>query len=308
MSSIERSLSGEVLVVELRNEAGAVPPGGRAARTLVKNGALRVTLVTVAPGGGISEHHADGPITVQPLEGRLRFTAAGTVHDIGPGQLLSLEAGLKHSIASTSGTTFLLTVAKGDESVSRPAPVHIVGVGQPLPSAGSGTDAWLEGPVEGVPPLLMSAAHALVRAVEDVRRAVADLLPEELWARPGGAGSVGFHLRHIAGSTERLVTHARGMALTPDQRSAIDLEGTPGTPPAPTEELVTVVGLVVERALAVLRLTSAEQLLEFRGVGRAQRPSNVLGLLAHAAEHAQRHSGQVITTAKILRGTVPVSR
>jgi uncharacterized damage-inducible protein DinB len=45
-------------------------------------------------------------------------------------------------------------------------------------------------------------------------------------------------------------------------------------------------------------------LLEFRGVGRAQLPSNVLGLLFHAAEHASRHTGQVVTTAKIVRASI----
>jgi hypothetical protein len=31
-------------------------------------------------------------------------------------------------------------------------------------------------------------------------------------------------------------------------------------------------------------------------------PSNVRGLLFHAAEHATRHVGQMITTAKIVKG------
>jgi uncharacterized damage-inducible protein DinB len=44
-------------------------------------------------------------------------------------------------------------------------------------------------------------------------------------------------------------------------------------------------------------------LLDFRGVGRAQLPSNVLGLLFHAAEHASRHTGQVVTTAKMLKAS-----
>jgi hypothetical protein len=58
----------------------------------------------------------------------------------------------------------------------------------------------------------------------------------------------------------------------------------------------------VDRALTQLRVTDASSLLEPRGVGRAQLPSTVLGLLFHAAEHTQRHVGQLITTAKIVRG------
>ena len=120
MSSIERQLSGEVMVVELRGEPERIPPGGRAARTLLKNGPLRATLVSIAPGGHIPEHHADGPITVQPLEGRIQFTALGKVRDIGPGQLLSVGTGVRHAVASASGASFLLTVAWVEASADPP--------------------------------------------------------------------------------------------------------------------------------------------------------------------------------------------
>ncbi len=165
-------------------------------------------------------------------------------------------------------------------------------------------EAWLDGPVAGVPPLLMPVAHALLQSHRDVERAAADLTVDELWARPGGAAAVGFHLRHMAGSTDRLVTYARGVPLTCAQHAAIKVEGEPGTPPASVAELLGAVGGAVEAAVAVLRQTTEAELLQFRGVGRAQRPSNVFGLLAHAGEHAQRHAGQVVTTIKILRGTV----
>lgn len=114
MSSIDRPLSGDVIVVALRGEDGDIPPRGRSARTLIKNGPLRATLVTLAAGGEIAEHHADGPITVQPLEGRLQFSAAGEVRDIGPGELLALDAGVRHAVVSATGATFLLTVARVD--------------------------------------------------------------------------------------------------------------------------------------------------------------------------------------------------
>ena len=56
----------------------------------------------------------------------------------------------------------------------------------------------------------------------------------------------------------------------------------------------------IDAAMHQLRHTSRDHLLDFRGVGRAQLPSNVLGLLFHAAEHSTRHVGQLITTAKFL--------
>ncbi len=162
-------------------------------------------------------------------------------------------------------------------------------------------EAWPRGPVEGVPPLLMPAAHALVQVREDLHAAVEGLTPDQLWARPGGAASIGFHLRHLSGSLHRLCTYALGRTLTPEELTAIKREGVPGTPPPTAEEVLAVVDAAIEEGLGVLRGTDESAILDPRAVGRAGLPSTVLGLLFHAAEHAQRHTGQVITTAKVVR-------
>jgi uncharacterized damage-inducible protein DinB len=65
---------------------------------------------------------------------------------------------------------------------------------------------------------------------------------------------------------------------------------------------LTFVDMALEDAVSNLKALPEEELLAARAVGRAQLPSNVLGLLFHAAEHTQRHTGQVITTSKIIRG------
>lgn len=162
-------------------------------------------------------------------------------------------------------------------------------------------EAWMRGPVPGIPPLLMPVAHALIGAREDVAAAIAELDTGVLWARPGGAAAAGFHALHLAGSLDRLFTYARGEALSDEQFAALAREQAPGDPPPPARELIHIVETQVEKALAQLRSTDPDTLLEFRGVGRKQLPSNVLGLLFHAAEHTQRHVGQVVTTAKIAR-------
>ncbi|MEO7987604.1 MAG: hypothetical protein ABI766_13820 [Gemmatimonadales bacterium] len=113
MSSFQRSLSEGVLVLDLQEERRkAVMPGGheRSGRALVRNGSLRVVMVVLAPLGELPEHHAEGPIAVQPLQGRVRFIAGDKVYDIGPGELLSAEGGIRHSVSSKDGATFLLTV------------------------------------------------------------------------------------------------------------------------------------------------------------------------------------------------------
>ncbi|HET9949496.1 MAG TPA: DinB family protein [Longimicrobiales bacterium] len=163
------------------------------------------------------------------------------------------------------------------------------------------TEAWLRGPIEGIAPHLMPAAHSLVQAREDLARAVEGLTPAELWERPGGAASIGFHLRHIAGSLDRLLTYARGEQLSSEQIATLKAEGEPGSPPATVEELLAAADAALARALEQLAATPESELLAPREVGRAKLPSNVLGLLFHAAEHTYRHTGQIITTAKVVR-------
>ena len=124
-------------------------------------------------------------------------------------------------------------------------------------------------------------------------------------ASAGWAAPVGFHLRHIAGSLDRLFAYARGRSLDADQLAAIRDEASPGTPPATANELLAVVDAAMDEALRSLREMSEKELLTAREVGRARLPSNVLGLVFHAAEHTQRHTGQVITTSRIIRGLGP---
>jgi uncharacterized damage-inducible protein DinB len=162
-------------------------------------------------------------------------------------------------------------------------------------------EVWLRGPVPDLSPFLQPVAHALLQAVEDVQRATGPLTPAQLWSRPGGAPSVGFHIRHVAGSLDRLFTYARGEALSAEQRAFLASEADPGDPTAQAAALVQAFEHQVQRALAQLRATPETVLLEPRGVGRLQLPSTVLGLLVHAAEHTQRHAGQIVTTAKIVQ-------
>jgi uncharacterized damage-inducible protein DinB len=161
-------------------------------------------------------------------------------------------------------------------------------------------ECWLRGPVHGVPAPLMPVAHALLQTAEDVEQALAGLTPEEIWIRPDAAvGSCGFHARHVAGSTDRLFTYARGEALSDAQRRALAREQDAAERPS-AAMLILEVREAIDRALDQLRGTDPARLHEERKVGRAGLPSSVLGLLFHAAEHAQRHAGQITTTAKIL--------
>jgi hypothetical protein len=146
----------------------------------------------------------------------------------------------------------------------------------------------------------MPVVHALIQVREDLESLVPLIPAENVWLRPGGAASIGFHVRHTGGALDRLFTYARGELLTDVQRTALRDEGTAGDPPASLESVVTDVGKIIDRALQQLADTSKESLLDERKLGRAGLPTTVLGLLFHAAEHSTRHVGQAITTAKIL--------
>jgi uncharacterized damage-inducible protein DinB len=143
----------------------------------------------------------------------------------------------------------------------------------------------------------------LLQAREETRALLRDFPADLLWNRPAGVASVGFHLQHLSGVVDRLFTYARGEALSPEQQSAREAEGHPPAPPAGIDELLNAFDAQVERALSQLRLTDVQALTDARMVGRQQLPSTVLGLLFHAAEHVQRHAGQLLVTARVqLRG------
>ncbi|AMY06855.1 DinB superfamily protein [Luteitalea pratensis] len=163
-------------------------------------------------------------------------------------------------------------------------------------------EVWLRGPVEGYPAELQPVVHALLQVREEVARHAADLTVEQLWARPGNAGSIGFHLRHIAGATDRLLTYARDESLAPEQLAWLKAEGVPGDPPATAAEAIDVAQQGIDRALAQVRETDVRTLLDARGVGRARLPTTVIGLVFHAAEHAGRHAGQIATMRKVVKG------
>ena len=162
-------------------------------------------------------------------------------------------------------------------------------------------EIWLTGPVPDIPALLQPVAHSLLQSRDELRATLATLAPADVWLTPGGAASVGFHARHAIGSLDRLFTYARGEQLNAAQKAALAAEGQPDLRPQVVASLLAEFDRAVESALAQLRATDESTLTQARGVGRSQLPSTVLGLLFHAAEHTQRHMGQLMTTAKIVR-------
>ncbi|WP_181306517.1 DinB family protein [Rufibacter sp. XAAS-G3-1] len=162
-------------------------------------------------------------------------------------------------------------------------------------------EVWLRGPLPNVPALLQPIAHALLQAVEEVESNLLGFPEHLLWERPAGVASVGFHLQHLTGVLDRLFTYAREEALSPAALSYLKGEGAPPAAGTSVPELVRAFVEQVAKAIGQLKRTDPETLPETKGVGRAQIPSTVGGLLFHAAEHTQRHVGQLLVTVRILQ-------
>jgi uncharacterized damage-inducible protein DinB len=161
-------------------------------------------------------------------------------------------------------------------------------------------EVWLRGPLPGVPPLLQPVAHALLQAQEEIELFDHGFPTKLLWERPAGLASVGFHLQHLAGVLDRLLTYARGESLSETQLSYLKSEETEPFEGCSYHHLFSQLKEQIQKAIAQLKRTDESTLTEIRYVGRAMVPSTHLGLLFHAAEHTQRHVGQLLVTARIL--------
>jgi hypothetical protein len=159
------------------------------------------------------------------------------------------------------------------------------------------TEPWLRGTLTEVDAVRRQVLHALELAEEDVTRWCVGLTEEELEARPLGLPSVGFQMRHMVRSLDRLLTYLEGRQLSEEQMVALRSEmETACSRVEPFAEFE--VGMAT--AAARVRAVVPGSYEEVRGVGRNRLPSTVGGLLVHCAEHTQRHVGQMVTTAKVV--------
>jgi len=159
-------------------------------------------------------------------------------------------------------------------------------------------EPWLRGTHAEVPAVGRAVLHAFDLALDDLSKWTEGLTDAEVHAKPLGLTSVAFHLRHIARSTDRLLSYAEGNQLTAEQLSALKAEQT-------GEESLAMLLAEVEasfsNAAGRVRVLATANFDTFRGVGRKQLPTSIGGALIHVADHTQRHVGQVVTTAKVLK-------
>lgn len=165
------------------------------------------------------------------------------------------------------------------------------------------TEWWQRGPVDGVPTVLQPVAHILLQVRESVGELTEHLTEEQWNARPANVASCAFHVRHIAGVIDRLFTYARGQQLSQEQFAAIRQEGA-ALALADVPGVLEALNARVDAALTELRSVDVSTLGDFRGVGRSQLPSTVIGCLVHGAEHSMRHVGQLSVTSRVVKAEI----
>ncbi|MFN7543394.1 MAG: DinB family protein [Acidobacteriota bacterium] len=158
-------------------------------------------------------------------------------------------------------------------------------------------EVWLRNKPLTLDPLRHLLLCTLQQAEEDIVEQTSGLGEEDLWRNPHGLTSAGFHIRHIAESLDRLLTYAESQPLSPGQFAILDRETTEQLP------LLTLIVLLKQRLTegrARIAVLNSPQ-TELRHIGRSRIPVPLGALLAHIAEHTQRHLGQLTVTLRVLR-------
>jgi uncharacterized damage-inducible protein DinB len=168
----------------------------------------------------------------------------------------------------------------------------------PSPVPAPYLEPWLRGTHAEVPAVGRAVLHALDLALEDLTKWTAGLTDAEVHSQPHGLPSIAFHLKHIARSVDRILTYAEGNPLSGEQLAALKSEQSGEESLA---ALLAEVETSVNNATGRVRKLATADFDTPRGVGRKQLPTSIGGALIHVADHTQRHVGQVVTTAKVLK-------
>ncbi|MFT4203971.1 MAG: DinB family protein [Chitinophagaceae bacterium] len=161
-------------------------------------------------------------------------------------------------------------------------------------------EVWLRNEtIPDLSPILQPAANALLEAAEEINIFLKDFPASRLWEKPAGCASVGFHLLHITGFLDRLLTYAEGNALSEQQLAYLQSEND--VHPIDVKSLLGQTANNIYHAVERLKSFTDNTLIEIRYVGRSKIPTTTIGLLFHAAEHTMRHTGQLLVTSKIIK-------
>lgn len=159
-------------------------------------------------------------------------------------------------------------------------------------------EPWLRATHADVSAVGRAVLHAFDLALDDLTKWTEGLTDAEVHTHPLELPSVGFHLRHIARSTDRILSYAEGNPLSAEQLTSLKAEQTGDEPLA---VLLAEVEASFSDAADRVRVLATADFDTVRLVGRKQLPTSIGGALIHVADHTQRHVGQVVTTARVLK-------
>lgn len=162
-------------------------------------------------------------------------------------------------------------------------------------------EPWLRGSHTELPAVIRAVIHAIELSREDIENWCAALPDSAFNKQPSGIAPLAFHLRHIVRSLDRLLTYAEGRELSAEQMKALKSELEPNATGA---EVLYEFRSGIDHALQRIRAFAHSDLEQARAVGRKALPTTVGGLLVHCADHTQRHTGQAVTTAKLVRAPI----
>ena len=110
-------LKSKRIEFSLKNEAASLldkareSKSGRTAKTLVKEGPLRLTLVALRKGVGLKKHSVDGQSSIHVLQGVVRFASVGSESDVKAGSVIVFDKGVEHDASARSDSVFLITMS-----------------------------------------------------------------------------------------------------------------------------------------------------------------------------------------------------
>jgi hypothetical protein len=161
-------------------------------------------------------------------------------------------------------------------------------------------EPWLRGGLDNLDPVQSAVLYSFEHAKADIDEWTSALSGDQLWIQYGNVASPGWHVRHIAGSVDRLTTYAAGAQLSEAQIMALDAEKEPGGPTK--SELLALLDDTLNRCGQTIRSLDPSAWSSVREIGRKRIPVRLGVLLVHIAEHTQRHVGELIVTVKLTRG------
>jgi len=160
-------------------------------------------------------------------------------------------------------------------------------------------EPWMSGTLPDLPPVIAALLYSFQQAREDLEKYTSGLTDGQLWRRDGDIGSVGFHIRHIAGSVDRLVTYASGQSLSAARMQVLREEDSDLGPTR--EELLKLLDDKLTQAEKNIRSLDPATFADIREIGRKRMAVPLGVLLVHISEHTQRHVGAAIVTAKLAK-------